>query len=85
MRINKIKKIRAAGLPSLRLLMHSLKVKKENAVNCAIFLTLTRIPGPPLIAVCPFIIRTDLQKLFYCFGEFGNRSNDLELTANSVA
>ena len=47
MRFNKIKKIRAAGLPSLRLLMHSLKVKKENAVNCAIFLTLTRIPGPP--------------------------------------
>ena len=40
----------------------SLKLKKENAMNCEKLLTPIRLSGNPLIAVCALIIRIDLQK-----------------------
>ena len=78
------KKSRGGFVPSSRLLVHSLKVTKENAVNYGKLAMLYRLSGGGPLVVYASENQADVQTLFNYLQELCCNSKDLEIVGNAV-
>ena len=71
-------------MPSLRLLVHSLKLKKENAVNYGKLAMLYRLAGGGPISIFKSDDTADVLEVYRYLQEICNNSKDLAYKLNAV-